>query len=158
MFFQWFWILWGLELSRSSHFGTKICTSSLYACGVWQFWWETLYILIWSTIKLKLKGLSKNFVSFNDFELYVKWNFPEVAILVPKVCSSRLYAQDVVGSFEDEIYIIRYAPRLNWHWKACNWTCFFIMVLNYVWNWKTSEVASVVPKVYPTNIFNYRNC
>ena len=49
----------------------------------------------------------------NRFEFYVEWNFLEVAILVPKVCSSRLYAWEVIGSFKDKIYTIGYAPRLN---------------------------------------------
>ena len=45
LFFQWFWILWGLELSRSSHSGAKnFFSSSLYACGVFGSFDEKICI------------------------------------------------------------------------------------------------------------------
>ena len=52
------------------------------------------------------------------------WNFSEVAILVPKVSSIRLYAWGVIMgshhlyawavSFKDEFCTSEYAPQLNW--------------------------------------------
>ena len=50
---------------------------------------------------------------FNGFELYVYWNFSDVAILVPKICSTSLYAWVIMGSFGDETYKSGYVPQLD---------------------------------------------
>ena len=148
----------GIETFQKHPFWRQIFfSSSLYACGVFGSFDEKI-CRSWYGPQLNWNWkVYKGSSFFNCFELYVEWNFPEVAILVPKI---RLYAWEVIGSFEDEIYTIGYAPRLNWHWKACNWTCFFFFfsdVLNYVWNRKISKVVDAVSKVCPTNIFINRN-
>ena len=122
------------ELFRRSYFGTKSFSSSLCA-------WEIIGSFEVETCtfqyapQLNWRAYNRT-CFFNGSELYVDWNFPEAAIFAPKVCSSRLYAWGVIGSFEDEICMIGYAPQLNWNRKACNITFFFAMVLNYVQNWK----------------------
>ena len=58
---------------------------------------------------------------FNGFELYVNWSFPEIALLRPKIC----FLARLTDSFQVEACIFRYAPQLNWSWKAYNRTCVF---------------------------------
>ena len=50
---------------------------------------------------------------FNGFELFVDWNFSEVAMLMLKVCSTSLYAWGVIGTLEEKICTTGYVPYLN---------------------------------------------
>ena len=124
MFFQWFWILMGIGTFQKHPFWRQIFfSSSLYACGVFGSFDEKICIS-WYGLWLNWKVYEET--SFFQLFWIMCWvELSRSSHFGAKICSSRLYAWEVIGSFKDEDYTIGYASRLNWYWKACNWTCFF---------------------------------
>ena len=62
------------------------------------------------SILTPLPPISKRTCFFNGFELFVDWNFSEVAILMPKIYSVSLYVWRGTRSFKDEIRRVEYVP------------------------------------------------
>lgn len=139
-----------LEIFRiSANLGPTVYSTSMYAWEVKvSFQDKILEIEFVSQLNWRSRTYIKTSF-FNTFESYVNWNFSEVAILAPKTCFWFLYACEITSSFEDEICAIGYSPNLNLNWSAYNRT-FLKIILNYMWNRKFSEVASLMPKICST--------
>ena len=52
-------------------------------------------------------------VFLNGFKLYVNWIFSDIAIFLPKIFSTSLFAWGILSIFQNEIYKIRHVPKLN---------------------------------------------
>ena len=117
MFVQWFWIICWLKSFRSSHSVTKSYSTSLY---VWErtgsFKDESCTIGYMFHSYAKTEGLiielsfSKvlNYMSIGTFQKEAFWRQRFVLLW------------GVIGTLEEEIFTVQYAPQLSWNWKTYN--------------------------------------
>lgn len=62
---------------------------------------------------METEGLIRKLVFLNGFKLYVNWIFSDIAIFLPNIFSTSLFAWGILSIFQNEIYKIRHVPKLN---------------------------------------------
>ena len=94
--------MWNQNFSDAAILAPKVYSSSLCAWEIIDSFEEETCTFQYAP-QLNWRAYNRT-CFFNVFELYVDWNFPEAAILVPKMCCSSLYAWGVLCSFDEKIF------------------------------------------------------